>query len=36
MANAEVGYERRGPLGVIRLERPDALNALTLPMIAEV
>jgi enoyl-CoA hydratase/carnithine racemase len=36
MASAEVGYERRGPLGVIRLERPDALNALTLPMIAEV
>lgn len=33
---AEVSYERRGPLGVIRLERPEALNALTLPMIAEV
>jgi enoyl-CoA hydratase/carnithine racemase len=32
----EVTYERRGPLGVIRLERPAALNALTLPMIAEV
>jgi enoyl-CoA hydratase/carnithine racemase len=32
----EVSYERRGPLGVIRLERPEALNALTLPMIAEV
>jgi enoyl-CoA hydratase/carnithine racemase len=36
MASSEVGYERRGPLGVIRLERPHALNALTLPMIAEV
>jgi enoyl-CoA hydratase/carnithine racemase len=32
----ELSYERRGPLGVIRLERPAALNALTLPMIAEV
>src|SRR5580658_8799927 len=36
MSIAEVGYERRGPLGVIRLRRPDALNALTLPMIVEV
>ncbi|MFC3069889.1 enoyl-CoA hydratase-related protein [Phenylobacterium soli] len=32
----QVSYSRRGPLGVIRLERPDALNALTLGMIAEV
>ena len=36
MSDAEVSYERRGRLGVIRLERPDALNALTLPMIGEV
>jgi enoyl-CoA hydratase/carnithine racemase len=36
MGIAEVGYERRGPLGVIRLQRPQALNALTLPMIGEV
>jgi enoyl-CoA hydratase/carnithine racemase len=32
----QVGYERRGRLVVIRLARPEALNALTLPMIAEV
>jgi enoyl-CoA hydratase/carnithine racemase len=32
----QVSYVRQGPLGVIRLERPEALNALTLPMIAEV
>ena len=31
-----VSYERRGRLGLIRLERPDALNALTLGMIGEV
>ncbi|GGC71930.1 enoyl-CoA hydratase-related protein [Chelatococcus reniformis] len=31
-----VSYERRGPLGLIRLERPDALNALTHEMIADV
>ena len=36
MTIAEVSYARRGPLAVIRLERPDALNALTYPMIAEV
>jgi enoyl-CoA hydratase/carnithine racemase len=36
MADPQVGYERQGALGVIRLERPEALNALTLPMIAEV
>ena len=36
MSIPEVGYERRGPLGVIRLQRPDALNALTMPMIGEV
>lgn len=36
MGMAEVGYERRGRLGVIRLNRPEALNALTMPMIAEV
>ena len=33
---AEVAYERRGRLGVIRLQRPDALNALTPTMIAGV
>jgi enoyl-CoA hydratase/carnithine racemase len=31
---ADVSYERRGRLGVIRLERPDSLNALTTPMMA--
>jgi enoyl-CoA hydratase/carnithine racemase len=36
MSIAEVSYELRGRLGVIRLERPEALNALTLPMIGEV
>lgn len=36
MASGLVACERRGPLAVIRLERPDALNALTYPMIADV
>jgi enoyl-CoA hydratase/carnithine racemase len=36
MSIAEVGYERRGRLAVIRLDRPDALNALTTPMIGDV
>jgi enoyl-CoA hydratase/carnithine racemase len=36
MPTPEVSYERRGPLGLIQLERPEALNALTLGMIAEV
>ncbi len=36
MADREVSYARRGPLGVIRLERPDALNALTPGMISGV
>ena len=36
MADQEVSYARRGPLGVIRLERPDALNALTPGMISGV
>jgi enoyl-CoA hydratase/carnithine racemase len=36
MEGQQVSYERRGPLGVIRLERPEALNALTYPMIAGV
>jgi enoyl-CoA hydratase/carnithine racemase len=36
MSDAQVSYERRGRLGLIRLERPDALNALTLGMIGEV
>ena len=31
-----VRYERKGRLAVITLSRPEALNALTLPMIAEV
>jgi enoyl-CoA hydratase/carnithine racemase len=34
MSEAEISYERRGRLGVIRLERPAALNALTPGMIA--
>jgi enoyl-CoA hydratase/carnithine racemase len=34
MSEAEISYERRGRLGVIRLERPAALNALTPAMIA--
>lgn len=36
MEDEQVGYERRGPLAIVRLERPDALNALTYPMIAGV
>src|SRR5690349_11005234 len=36
MEGPQVSYARQGPLGVIRLERPEALNALTLSMIAEV
>ena len=36
MEDEQVGYERRGALAIIRLERPDALNALTYPMIAGV
>jgi len=36
MSIPEVGYERRGVLGVIRLQRPDSLNALTMPMIGEI
>lgn len=36
MADAPVSYERRGRLAVIRLERPDALNALTYPMIVAI
>jgi enoyl-CoA hydratase/carnithine racemase len=36
MAIAEVGYERRGRLGVITLRRPEALNALTMAMIGEI
>jgi enoyl-CoA hydratase/carnithine racemase len=35
MAN-DVSYAKQGRLGLIRLERPDALNALTLPMIGEI
>ena len=33
MSHAELSYEKRGRLAVIRLERPDALNALTMAMI---
>lgn len=36
MADAPVSYERRGHLAVIRLERPDARNALTVAMIGGV
>lgn len=36
MSDLEAGYARRGPLGVITLRRPDALNALTSGMIAEI
>ena len=36
MSGPEVSYHCRGPLAVIRLERPEALNALTYSMIAEV
>ena len=32
----EVSYQIQGRMALIRLERPDALNALTLPMIAAV
>lgn len=33
MSDAEVLFERRGPLGLITLNRPKALNALTLGMV---
>lgn len=36
MSDDQVSYDRRGPLAVIRLERPEALNALTHPMIAAI
>jgi enoyl-CoA hydratase/carnithine racemase len=36
MSDVNVGYERRGRLGLITLQRPEALNALTLGMIGEV
>lgn len=36
MSDAEVIYARRGRLGVITLNRPEALNALTMTMIAEI
>ena len=32
-ADAEILFEERGPVGLIALNRPKALNALTLPMI---
>ncbi len=34
MSDDHISYERRGRLGLVRLERPEALNALTMPMIA--
>jgi enoyl-CoA hydratase/carnithine racemase len=33
---SEVEYARRGRLGLVTLNRPEALNALTMPMIAEI
>jgi enoyl-CoA hydratase/carnithine racemase len=36
MSAPEVSYSRQGRLGVIRLERPQALNALTLPMVGDI
>ena len=36
MSEAEATYARRGRLGVITLNRPAALNALTMTMIAEI
>ena len=33
MSDPEVLFERRGKAGVITLNRPDALNALTLNMV---
>lgn len=36
MTTSQVGYERRGRLGLVTLRRPEALNALTMPMISEV
>ena len=36
MTNAEVSYARRGRLGVVTLERPQMLNALTMTMIAAI
>ena len=36
MPTSDVSYSKAGRLGVIRLERPAALNALTYPMIAEI
>lgn len=34
-ANDEISFETRGPLGLITMTRPKALNALTLSMIRE-
>lgn len=34
MSDSEILFDRRGPLGIVTLNRPKALNALTLPMIA--
>jgi enoyl-CoA hydratase/carnithine racemase len=36
MTSNDVSYAKQGRLGLIRLERPGSLNALTLPMIGEI
>ncbi|MGH6952914.1 MAG: enoyl-CoA hydratase [Alphaproteobacteria bacterium] len=36
MAYANIVVERRGPVGLIRLNRPEALNALSTPLVTEV
>ena len=36
MSSEEVFLEKRGSLGLITLNRPEALNALTLRMVREI
>ena len=36
MSVEEVFFEKKGSLGLITLNRPDALNALTLKMVREI
>ena len=36
MAEPEILFETMGRVGLIRLNRPGALNALTYPMLAEI